>query len=465
MCGYKTRKSVRLRDTTRQALYKISIYNKDSFTPRGSSKEVVPYEGYVYCVTVGTGRVIVRSNGLTIVCGNSRRGAWSGYLPIDHPDFYEIYNYIHKYPDGANIGWCLTDNFINRLATGDSDALDRYQDALKLRMLSGKGYFWFPDKVNRQLPKWYREKNLVNKGSNLCVEVVPVLQEDETFTCVLSSMNCLYKDLWGSEDTVYNSFIFLHCVALNFIDIATDIQGLEKAVRYTKNHMSLGLGLLGFHSYLQKNNIPFESLDAQFVNSEIFKYIENETLRASEHLAKVFGEAPITEGCGIANALRIAIAPNLSSALICGGISQGVEPIYKNAYIQHTSAGKVTRVNPELLNLMKSRSINIEEEIDKIIENCGSVKDVDWLTEDEKLIFKTAFEIDQRVILRLASQRQRYIDQGQSVNLFFSADEDEGHISEVHKIAILDPYIKGLYYVRSETGVSVSKNECTSCEG
>jgi ribonucleoside-diphosphate reductase alpha chain len=229
--------------------------------------------------------------------------------------------------------------------------------------------------------------------------------------------------------------------------------------------MSLGVGLLGFHSLLQSCSIPFESLDAQYLNHDIFKNIEYETMKASKYLAEIFGEAPIAKGYGVANALRMAVAPNLSSALICGGLSQGIEPIYKNAYIQHTAAGKVTRVNPQLLLVMQYKNLNIEEEVENIIENSGSVKDVDWLTDEEKAVFRTAFEIDQKVILRLASQRQEYIDQGQSVNLFFSADESEEYISEVHKMAILDKRIKGLYYVRSETGIQVSKNECISCEG
>jgi ribonucleoside-diphosphate reductase alpha chain len=395
----------------------------------------------------------------------SRRGAWAGYLPVDHPDFYEVYNYIHKHPDGANIGWCISDSFIERLNEGDEVALGIYQDVLKLRMTSGKGYLWFPDKVNRMLPNFYSDKGMTNKGSNLCNEVLPVILEDETFTCILSSLNALYMDDWDSCNTIFNSFVFLHCVALNFIDIGKDIPGLDKAINYTRNHMSLGLGLLGFHSLLQSRGIAFESLDAQYLNSYIFKQLNSVTYNASKFLAEIFGEAPIAKDYGVANALRIAIAPNLSSALICGGLSQGIEPIYKNVYIQHTAAGKVTRVNPQLLLKMKGLDLNIESELDKILDNSGSVKDVEWLTDDDKLVFRTAFEIDQKIILRLASQRQRYIDQGQSINLFFSADESEEYISEVHSMAILDPNIKGLYYVRSETGIQVNKNECISCEG
>jgi ribonucleotide reductase alpha subunit len=162
--------------------------------------------------------------------------------------------------------------------------------------------------------------------------------------------------------------------------------------------------------------------------------------------------------------LESGIVSHNSSALICGSVSQGIEPIYKNAYVQNTSAGKMDRVNPSLLKVMKEKEIYSDDIIKDIIANNGSVQHVDWLTDDEKLVFKTAFEINQHQIIRLASVRQKYIDQGQSINLFFSADEDEAYISEVHKAAFKDPYIKGLYYIRSETGVNTSK-ECLSCHG
>ena len=151
--------------------------------------------------------------------------------------------------------------------------------------------------------------------------------------------------------------------------------------------------------------------------------------------------------------------------MICGSVSQGIEPIYKNAYVQNTAAGKMDRVNPSLLLIMKEKNIYSEETVKDIISHNGSVQHVDWLNDEEKAVFKTAFEIDQKQIIRLASARQRYIDQAQSINLFFSADEDESYISEVHKMAFLDPYIKSLYYIRSESGVQVNKGECIACHG
>lgn len=395
--------------------------------------------------------------------GSQRRGAWAGYIEIDHPDFYELVNYISKNPDDANIGWNISNAFIERLDVGDKDAIERYQKALKLKMISGKGYFEFIDKVNDQNPQMYKDRNLTVKASNLCSEIQLFSDEDHTFSCVLSSMNASLYDQWKDTDAVFDATVFLDCVNSDLIEIGKKTQGMEKVVRFATKSRALGLGMLGFHTYLQEHMIPFESMDAYYKNVEIFKHLNDETLRASKWMATEFGEPIWCKGYGVRNTHRIAIAPNLSSALICGSVSQGIEPIYKNAYVQNTAAGKMDRVNPTLLKLMKEKDIYNDETVKNIINNNGSVQHVDWLDEHEKSVFKTAFEIDQKQIIRLASTRQRYIDQAQSINLFFSADEDESYISEVHKLAFKDPYIKSLYYIRSESGVNVSKDECIAC--
>ena len=397
--------------------------------------------------------------------GSQRRGAWAGYIEIDHDDFYELVNYISKNPDDANIGWNVSNKFIERLDAGDKDAIERYQKALKLKMISGKGYFEFIDKVNDQNPQMYKDRNLTVKASNLCSEIQLFSDEDHTFSCVLSSMNASLYDEWKDTDAVFDATVFLDCVNQDLIEIGKKTQGMEKVVRFATKSRALGLGMLGFHTYLQENMIPFESMDAYYKNIEIFQHLNNETIRASQWMSKEWGEPLWCKGYGLRNTHRIAIAPNLSSALICGSVSQGIEPIYKNAYVQNTAAGKMDRVNPTLLKLMKEKDIYNDETVKNIINNNGSVQHVDWLDDHEKSVFKTAFEIDQKQIIRLASARQRYIDQAQSINLFFSADEDESYISEVHKLAFKDPYIKSLYYIRSESGVNVSKGECIACHG
>lgn len=397
--------------------------------------------------------------------GSQRRGAWAGYIAIDHPDFYELVNYISKNPDDANIGWNISDAFIERLESGDKDAVERYQKALKLKMITGKGYFFFVDRVNRLSPQVYKDKGFDVKASNLCTEITLHSDDDYTFSCVLSSMNCSLYDEWKDTDAVFDATVFLDCVNQDLIEIGKRTPGMEKVVKFAEASRALGLGLLGFHTYLQDNMIPFESMDAYYKNIEIFKYIDAETLRASKTMGMSWGEPDWCFGYGIRNTHRMAVAPNLSSALICGSVSQGIEPIYKNAYVQNSAAGKMDRVNPSLLRLMKERDVYTPEVVKDIIKNNGSVQHVEWLNDHEKEVFKTAFEIDQKQIIRLASARQRYIDQAQSINLFFAADESEEYISEVHKMAFLDPWIKSLYYVRSESGVNVSKGECVACHG
>lgn len=395
--------------------------------------------------------------------GSQRRGAWAGYIEIDHNDFYEIVNFISKNPDDANIGWVVTDKFIERLNQGDKEAIERYQKAMKLKMITGKGYFFFVDKVNRLSPQMYKDLGLLVKASNLCTEITLFSDLYYTFSCVLSSMNCTMYDEWKNTDAVFVATVFLDCVNQDLIEIGKTIPGMEKVVKFAEASRALGLGLLGFHTYLQDNLIPFESMDAYYKNLEIFKHLHDESKRASEWMAKEWGEPEWCKGYGVRNTHRIAIAPNLSSAIIAGSVSQGIEPIYKNAYVQSTAAGKMSRVNPSLLKIMKEKDVYNEAVIKDIVEHKGSVQHVDWLNDHEKDVFKTAFEINQKQIIRLASARQKYIDQAQSINLFFSADESEEYISEVHKMAFLDPWIKSLYYVRSETGIDVSGAKGEAC--
>lgn len=241
--------------------------------------------------------------------------------------------------------------------------------------------------------------------------------------------------------------------------------------------MNITLGTLGFHSYLQSKMIAFEDLETMLINRQIFDRLDDVTEKASRWLAEQLGEPEWCKGTGMRNATRMAIAPNTSSALLCGGMSQGIEPNVTNAYNQPTAAGEMTRMNPYFVELAKQKGkFSVEMMRDLAINHDGSVQHLDWLSDREKLIFKTAFEIDQSVIIRLASQRQKNertgqkgIDQGQSLNLFFS--ENEEYVARVVKEALLDENIKGLYYQRSIRGIKGSKGqvlmepECVACEG
>lgn len=397
--------------------------------------------------------------------GNTRRGAWAGYIEIEHEDFWEIITHLQNNPDDFNLGWIVSDEFINRLNQGDGEALERYQRCMKVKMLTGKGYFFFVDRVNRQNPQLYKDQNLSCTASQLCTEITLHSDEFHTYTCVLSSMNLAKYDEWKDTDAVQNSIIFLDCVASEFIKIGRGIKGLEKAVRFTEKSRALGLGALGYHTYLQDKMIPFESFEAHQLNTAIFKDIKKEADKATKWLAKTLGEPEWCKGYGVRNTHLLAIAPNTSSALVCGSVSQGIEPVYKNAFVQGSAGGEINRVNPTLLRLIISKGLNQKEVINDIINNGGSIQHVTWLSPEEKQVFKTSFEINQESIIRLASARQRYICQAQSINLFFPSDESEEVISKVHKLAFNDKYIKSLYYIRSEAGVQGSTGECVACEG
>lgn len=276
-------------------------------------------------------------------------------------------------------------------------------------------------------------------------------------------MNAYKYDEWKDTDAVQVATVFLDCVAEEFLQKARKIKGMERAAEFTEKSRALGLGVLGLHSLFQKQGIAFESFEAHQLNTELFKHISEESLKASERMAQELGESEWCKGHGVRNATRMAVAPTMSTSLICGGLSQGIEPIVMNVYNQTTAGGEVYRISPELIKKMQERGVYNHDTIKDIERNSGSVQHVHWLTEDEKLVFKTAFEIDQRAILRMASTRQRYIDQGQSINLFFDADEDEEYISEIVQEAINDPYIIGLYYQRSMSGVDATRGECTAC--
>lgn len=396
--------------------------------------------------------------------GSNRRGSFAGYIPIDHGDFDEMCDYLTAVPDSLNLGWNITDEFITKLQAGDPEAVRRYQKALKAKMITGKGYFWFVDKANRKLPERYKMKHLKNRASNLCSEILLPSDEEYTYSCVLSSLNLVHWDeikmLAGTENCYIKwATIFLDCVVSEFLEQARGQPGFEKIVRFTEEFRALGLGVCGYHTLLMQKRIPWESLEAIFLNQEIFSALDKHSLEASCDLAYMFDSDFIPR-----NASRIAIAPTKSTALLMGGVSEGINPVPGFTYTQTTAAGSVDRIDPVLLSLMKERKVNIEEAIKDVAKAFGSVQDVSWLSEEEKKVFKTAFEIDQHWVVRHASIRSRYIDQWQSVNLFFSADSPEQYISSVHKQAFLDENMIGLYYVYSMAGVKASNGECEVCQ-
>ena len=395
--------------------------------------------------------------------GVARRGAWAGYLPIDHPDFNELADWVKNNPDDANVGWTVSNEFMEALDSGHPEAVERYQKALKLKMLTGKGYFLFTDKVQAARPDMYKAHNLDVKASNLCTEIMLHSGEHETFTCILASMNLEKYEEWKGTDAVFVATVFLDCVTSEFLEMAAGKRGFEKAIASTKKSRALGLGVLGWHSLLHKRMLPFDSVKAAKLNVEIFKELDHESERASRFLAEQLGEPDYCKGFGVRNTHRLAVAPTMSTSQLMGGVSQGIEPYIGNVFVQQGAGGETIRVVPELLEIMKREGVYSRETLLDIASHDGSVQHLPWLTDDEKHVFLTAFEIDQTVILNQASMRQKYICQGQSINLFFGADDPEEYISSVHKAAFKDPHILSLYYVRTKAGVSASSGECVAC--
>lgn len=277
-------------------------------------------------------------------------------------------------------------------------------------------------------------------------------------------MNASLWDEWKDTDAPYVATVFLDCVASEFLERARGIEGLENAVRFTEKGRALGLGVTGLATLFQKEMIAYESLEAHMLSNNISSYIWNEAERATKWMSFVYGEPEWCKGYGRRNTHLIAIAPTKSTALIMGGISECISPDMAMTFTQSTPAGEIDRANPTFLALMKSKGVYDKKHFQEIVDANGSCQDVSWLTDEEKLVFRTAFEINQEAIIRMAASRQRYIDQGQSLNLFFSAEEDEEVIAKVHKEAFLNPNILTLYYVYSKAGVKGSTGECIACQ-
>lgn len=398
--------------------------------------------------------------------GSQRRGSIASYIPIEHGDFWEICQLLDRDPDSLNIGWVITKAFIEKLDNQDEDAIKRYQQVLKNRMVTGKGYILKIDTANELRPECYKANDLFVISSNLCAEITTTMSEDTDLTCILGSMILTQWDKIKDSKYVFASAVLQDCVAEHFLHQAKKFNlPIDRAIKGVENGRALGIGQMGFASYLQSKRIPFESFEAHRLNVEISKHIFDECWEASRYMAKYLGEPEWCKGFGIRNTHMTAIAPTKSTATICGGVSESISPDVGMVYTQVTPAGEINRVNPQLLELMKERGVFTKEHIAEITNAKGSVQSVTWLTAEEKEVFKTAFEINQEVVIRLASVRQKYVDQSQSLNLFFSGNDTEEEVSRVHKLALQDPRIISLYYCYSTREVSASKNtECVACQ-
>lgn len=404
----------------------------------------------------------------TISQGGVRRGAFAAYLDIDHPDileFLEIKN-IGNPIQNLFYGICIPDYWMQEMIDGDVDKRNIWAKVLESRQQKGLPYLFFSDNVNRFKPDVYIDKKMTIQASNLCSEIALPSNYDESFICCLSSMNLELYDEWKDTDAVKRAIYFLDAVLQEFIAKTEGNYYLTSANRFAKRHRALGLGVLGWHSYLQKNMIPFEGLQAKALTKTIFEQINQQANEASIELAEIYGEPEVLTDYGRRNTTLLAIAPTTSSSAILGQASPGIEPFSSNYYKAGLSKGNFMRKNKYLRQLLIEKGLDTEEIWRSIMLNHGSVQHLEQLTPEEKEVFKTFKEISQLEIIQQASIRQKYIDQAQSLNLNIPHNLP---VKEVNRLMIeaWQLGVKTLYYQRSQ---SVSKEfitnlvHCSSCE-
>ena len=399
---------------------------------------------------------------------NVRRGSFAAYLPIDHADIEEflgIREEGHAIQD-LSIGVCVSNKFMKKMIDGDKDARSIWAKVLKKRFESGYPYIFFSDNVNDGAPQVYKDKKMKIYASNLCSEICLSSSADETFVCNLSSMNLLHYDDWKTTDAVETLTYFLDAVMEDYINATENIPFLKAAHNFAKNQRALGIGVLGWHSYLQSKMIAFESLEAKLLNTQIHRVIRDKSISASKEMAKEYGEPALLKGYGLRNVTTMAIAPTTSSSFILGQVSPSVEPLNSNYYTKDLAKGKFTYRNPYLENVLEKHSKNTQEIWKNILHKGGSVQHLEFLSDHEKEVFKTFGEISQKEIVIQAAARQKFIDQGQSINLQI---HPKTSVKEVNQLIIFawEQGVKCLYYQRGtnpaqELGRSIL--DCKSCE-
>ena len=400
--------------------------------------------------------------------GNVRRGSFAAYLPVDHPDieeFLKIKSEGNSIQD-LSIGVCITDDWLNKMIAGDKTNRNIWSLIIKKRFESGYPYIFFTDTANNQAPKVYKDKGLKINASNLCSEIFLSSSADESFVCDLSSINLEKWDEIKDTDAIETLIYFLDAVMTEFIDKTEGIKFMEAPRKFAISQRAVGLGVLGWHSYLQSKMVPFESMDAKFLNSGIFKTIREKCDIATTQLAEIFGEAPLLIGYNRRNSTTMAVAPTTSSSFILGQISPSIEPLNSNYFTKDLAKGKFTFKNPHLTELLKQKDKDTPSVWKDILLHGGSVMHLDFLTDDEKNVFKTFGEISQKEIVIQAGQRQKFIDQGQSLNLMIPPNAKPKEVSELILFA-WEQGVKSLYYQRSANPAQeLARNilNCTSCQ-
>lgn len=406
--------------------------------------------------------------------GGVRRGAFAGYLDIDHPDIEEFLAIKDIGSPIQNLftGVCVPDYWLNEMIDGDEEKRVTWAKVLESRQQKGLPYIFFTDNVNKNKPEIYKEKNMVINASNLCSEIALPSSEEESFVCCLASMNLELYDEWKDTDAVRTAIFLLDAVMSEFIEKTKENNHLKAAHNFAKRHRALGLGVMGWHSYLQRNNLPFGDVFNIARTNTIFGQIETQAYAASEELAEIYGPAPLFEETTNSNikprrnTTLIAIAPTTSSSSILGQASPGIEPFSSNYFKAGLAKGNFMRKNKYLQKILEEKGMDNEDTWRAIMLDKGSVQNIEGLTQHEKEVFKTFKEISQMDIIKQAGARQKFIDQSQSLNLNIPSEVPVRDVNNLYITAWREG-VKTLYYQRSS---SVSKElisnivSCSSCE-
>ena len=400
---------------------------------------------------------------------NVRRGSFAAYMPIDHADILE---FLQIRGDGnsiqnLSIGVSVSDKWMKSMVDGDKDKRKVWGKVIKKRYESGYPYIFFSDTINDNAPEVYKDKGHTIHASNLCSEIALSSSNDESFVCNLSSMNLLHYDDWKGTDAVEVLTYFLDAVMSEFIRKTEDIPFMEAPRKFATTQRALGIGVLGWHSYLQSKSIPFESFEAKQITTDIFRYMKRESHDASASLAKEYGEPELLKGYGRRNVTTMAIAPTTSSSFILGQVSPSVEPLNSNYFVKDLAKGKFTYKNPYLERVLDAYSKNNGPTWKSILVHGGSVQHLDFLSDHEKDVFKTFGEISQKEVIIQTAIRQTSIDQAQSINLMIHPKTPPKEVNQL-LIFAWEQGVKTLYYHRgTNPSQELSRNllQCASCEG
>jgi ribonucleoside-diphosphate reductase alpha chain len=396
--------------------------------------------------------------------GNVRRGSMAVYLDIESPDIME---FLECREEGSSIhnlslGICISDKFMQEMIDGDADKRNVWARVLRKRRESGYPYLFFSDTVNNNKPRALKDKNKTIWASNLCSEIALPSGEDESFVCNLASMNALTFDQWQNTDAVETMIYFLDAVMEEYITKTQGIPFMESSYNFAVRWRALGLGILGWHSYLQSKMIAFESFQAQMESVKIAKFIDDRSMAATKELAIEYGEPEGLLGYGQRNLTRTAIAPTTSSSFILGQVSPSIEPLASNYFTKDLAKGKFTFKNPYLVQLLEKKEQNTFEVWESILKRGGSVQHLEFLTQDEKDVFKTFSEITPLSIVQQAASRQKYIDQAQSLNLMIHPDVPAKDINSL----IIEGWrlgVKTFYYQRSANPAQELVRDIMNC--